>query len=84
MKNSTKLEMDCSIESMNCLMKETKKILLSVKSGEPNWKLFNYPEAANLPAIQWKLQNIYHIQSKTKEPAFSKLEKVLIGGPTRL
>jgi predicted nucleotidyltransferase component of viral defense system len=64
------------------LDEKDKEFLLSMKSGEPNWNLFNYPEAANLPAIQWKLYNITHMPSKKKEQALSKLEKALTGGPT--
>ncbi len=61
-----------------------REFLLSVKNGEPNWELFAYPEAANLPAIQWKLHNISHMQPQNREKAFSKLETVLTGGPSRL
>lgn len=32
--------------------------LLSFKQGDPDWSLFDNPEAAELPAIRWKLQNI--------------------------
>lgn len=34
------------------------EFLLSVKRNEPDWSLFTYPEAANLPAIKWKMLNI--------------------------
>lgn len=61
-----------------------REFLLSVKSGEPKWELFVYPEAADLPAIQWKLHNISHMQLPSREKAFSKLETVLTGGPSRL
>lgn len=32
--------------------------LLSFKQGCPDWSLFDYPAAAELPAIRWKLHNI--------------------------
>lgn len=32
--------------------------LVSLKMGEPDWKLLDVPGADKLPAIQWKLQNI--------------------------
>ena len=32
--------------------------LMSFKRGQPDWTLFDYPNAADLPTIRWKLQNI--------------------------
>ncbi|MGH1450167.1 MAG: nucleotidyl transferase AbiEii/AbiGii toxin family protein [Pseudomonadaceae bacterium] len=32
--------------------------LLSFKRGTPNWDLFDEPDAAQLPAVRWKLMNI--------------------------
>ncbi len=53
--------------------------LLSFKKGNPDWLLFDYPDAAELPAIRWKLQNIAKLaknQKKHKEQ-LAKLEIVL-------
>lgn len=53
--------------------------LLSFKRGEPNWKLFDQPQAAELPAIRWKLQNL-NVLAKNKEKyaeLLVKLEAVL-------
>ena len=61
-----------------------REFLLSVKSGSPKWALFEYPEAKNLPAVQWKLQNINQMQSKKKELSFNKLENIFQHGPIRL
>ena len=61
-----------------------REFLLSVKSGAPKWALFEYPEAKNLPAVQWKLHNITHMQSKKRDLSFNKLEKILRHGPSRL
>lgn len=66
------------------LNQKDREFLLSVKSGVPNWELFAYPQVANLPAIQWKLHNISHMQPKKRDEAWSKLETVLADGPTRL
>ncbi len=60
-----------------------REFLLSVKSGTPNWTLFAYPEAANLPAIQWKMHNISQMQSKKRDQSFIKLERILQQGPSR-
>ncbi len=35
-----------------------RNFLLSFKRGTPNWNLFPIAELKNLPAIQWKLENI--------------------------
>ena len=56
-----------------------RSFLLSFKQGNPDWTLFDYPEAAALPAIRWKIQNIAKLaknQGKYAEQ-LSKLEKVL-------
>ncbi|WCN11156.1 nucleotidyl transferase AbiEii/AbiGii toxin family protein [Marinomonas mediterranea] len=59
--------------------KEDRAFLLSFKQGNPDWTLFDYPDAANLPAIRWKLQNLDKLaknQAKHKEQ-LAKLEAVL-------
>ena len=38
--------------------------LMSFKRGQPDWALFDYPNAADLPAIRWKLQNINKLASQ--------------------
>lgn len=56
-----------------------KDFLLSFKRGKPNWELFDQPQAAELPAIRWKLQNL-NVLAKNKEKyteQLSKLEAVL-------
>lgn len=55
------------------------RFLLSFKLGKPDWSLFELPEAANLPAVQWKLLNIEKLarnQQKHNEQLV-KLEKLL-------
>ena len=63
LRNSSQREICCYPEFMNWLNDKDKDFLLSVKSGEPNWALFAFPEAANLPAVQWKMHNISHMQT---------------------
>ena len=53
--------------------------LMSFKRGQPDWALFDYPNAADLPAIRWKLQNINKLaknQAKHQEQ-LDKLKQVL-------
>lgn len=53
--------------------------LLSFKQGNPDWRLFDYPEASALPAIRWKMQNIAKLAQNPQKHAeqFSELEKVV-------
>jgi hypothetical protein len=55
--------------------------LMSFKSGDPDWALFDYPSAADLPAIRWKLQNINKlIKNQVKHTEqLDKLKQVLDG-----
>lgn len=53
--------------------------LMSFKRGQPDWALFDYHNAADLPAIRWKLQNINKLaknQAKHQEQ-LDKLKQVL-------
>lgn len=56
-----------------------KAFLLSVKRGDVNWQAFAYPTAEQLPAIQWKLENIARMTPKKRSTAIARLETVLNG-----
>lgn len=64
------------------LYERDKEFLLSVKNGTPNWQLFKYPVAANLPAVQWKMYNISRMQEGKRISSYQKLEKILNHGPS--
>lgn len=55
--------------------------LMSFKNGHPDWTLFDYPSAADLPAIRWKLQNINKLAKNQAKHAgqLDKLKQVLDG-----
>ena len=59
------------------LTDQDRGFLLSVKQGTPNWTLFAHPRAEQLPAVQWKLQNIARIAPEKRNAAISRLETVL-------
>ncbi len=59
---------------------EDRAFILSVKRGEPQWELFAYPEAANLPAVRWKLHNLSRMGKAKRESALLKLEDILKNG----
>ncbi len=54
---------------------------MSFKRGQPDWTLFDYPNAADLPAIRWKLQNINKLANNQAKHAeqVDKLNQVLDG-----
>lgn len=45
-------------EILKSLTNEDRKLLISFSEGAPKWNLFPYEKLKELPAIQWKLQNI--------------------------
>lgn len=59
------------------LNEQDKSFLLSVKSAKPDWSLFAYPNAADLPAVKWKLHNLSNMDNKARQQAFAKLENLL-------
>jgi len=54
-----------------------KEFIISIKQGRPKWELMNIPGIDQLPAIQWKLQNIQKMPADVHSQALKKLEKVL-------
>lgn len=54
-------------EIRNVLTDNDKKLLLSVKSGEPDWNLSPITKLKDLPAIKWKLQNILKLKSENPQ-----------------
>ncbi|MGH9326016.1 MAG: nucleotidyl transferase AbiEii/AbiGii toxin family protein [Terriglobia bacterium] len=57
-----------------------RQFLVSFKRGEPDWKLLGLPAAvANLPAVQWKQQNLEKLKTGERARLVAKLEKVLLG-----
>lgn len=59
------------------LLSEEKQFLLSLKKGEPEWKLLGVPGLEKLPAIQWKLLNIKKMTELKREEAYQKLKAAL-------
>jgi len=67
-------------EIHSTLTDRDKQLLLSFKTGEPDWSLSSIEQLENLPAVKWKLQNI--IKLKKENPVkhahlLKLLEKVL-------
>ena len=59
------------------LTENDRAFLISVKSGDPDWSKLNTPDADQLPAVQWKLQNIRRMTIERREEALARLRTVL-------
>ena len=66
------------VSSFSKLMTDLdKQFLLSVKRGQPEWKLFPIPGIDQLPSVRWKLLNIERMPDVGHKTSLAKLEKVL-------
>jgi predicted nucleotidyltransferase component of viral defense system len=54
-----------------------RQFLLSVKTGEPDWALVGLPQAAELPAVRWKLRNLDALSAAKREALAARLKGVL-------
>ncbi len=63
------------------LNERDREFLLSLKDGKPDWDLFAYPEAVELPAVKWKIHNISLMAEDKRRRSLKKLEKILKHGP---
>ena len=54
-----------------------KRFLISVKRGEPDWTLLDLPGAKNLPAVQWKLENLAKVSAQKRAQLLKKLNAAL-------
>lgn len=61
----------------NQLTLDEKRFLISLKEGNPNFELLPLKGIENLPAIQWKLQNIRKMTPAKQEDALRKLRESL-------
>jgi len=61
------------------LAERHRQFLLTFKRGEPAWELLGVSGAADLPAVQWKLQNVRRMAPAKREQAVERLRRVLYG-----
>ena len=61
---------------------EHRRFLLSFKKGEPDWSLLGVAEAANLPAVRWKIENLNRLPAAKRQSELGRLEEALavVGG----
>ena len=53
------------------------RFLLSLKQGDPDWSALDLAHLKELPALQWKLQNIRRMAQPKRAQAFAKLQRLL-------
>jgi predicted nucleotidyltransferase component of viral defense system len=64
-------------ELVGKMPEEHRRFLASFKRGEPDWSLLGVPHAADLPAIQWRLQNLAKMDPRKRQRLIDGLTKVL-------
>lgn len=72
-----KARTDLIHEIHKALTEDERRFLVSLKSGNPEWKLLNVNGVESLSGIQWKLQNIQKMNADKRREQIAKLEKVL-------
>jgi predicted nucleotidyltransferase component of viral defense system len=64
-------------EIVGKMPEDHKKFLVSLKRGEPEWKLLGIEGAEALPAVRWRLQNLAKMDQKKKDALIERLSDVL-------
>lgn len=54
-----------------------RRLLMSIKRGEPEWALLDLPGAEALPAVRWRLQNLAKLDGVKRAAFLSRLGEVL-------
>jgi predicted nucleotidyltransferase component of viral defense system len=54
-----------------------RRFLVQFERGEPDWSLLGLSEAANLPAVRWRQQNLDSLTKERRAALVGQLEKVL-------
>lgn len=54
-----------------------KDILVSFKSGEPDWSLLDIPHVEHLPAVRWRLENLSQLSEDRREALLENLKAAL-------
>lgn len=56
---------------------DEKRFLVSMKHGEPQWDVLGIAHLREMPALQWKLQNIRRMGADKRKTALEKLKTAL-------
>ncbi|MGY8663485.1 nucleotidyl transferase AbiEii/AbiGii toxin family protein [Bradyrhizobium sp. UFLA05-109] len=55
-----------------------RKFLVSFERGQPDWDLLDVPDAADLPAVRWRQQNLDKLSKEKRDQLVDGLKKVLV------
>jgi predicted nucleotidyltransferase component of viral defense system len=64
-------------EIVSKMPEKHKKFLVSVKMGEPDWPLLELPNAKDLPAVRWKLENLSKLDPDKRAKLLKGLNEAL-------
>ena len=56
---------------------DERQYLHTMKQAEPDWDVLEIPHLRDLPALQWKLQNIRRMDSDKRGKMLEKLRRIL-------
>ena len=65
-------------EIKKALTKQQKEFLFSLMQNKPDWSLLLFPYLKDMPAIQWKMQNIAKMPADKSKAEIRKLEKIFL------
>ena len=65
------------VEAVGKMPDAHRKFLISFVRGTPDWASIGLPEAANLPAVKWREQNLNKLTAEKRAAEVAALEKVL-------
>lgn len=68
---------DIIAEIVGKMPERHKRLLVSVKRGEPDWALLDLPAAKDLPAVRWKLENLAKLSPEKRAELLKKLKAAL-------
>jgi predicted nucleotidyltransferase component of viral defense system len=68
---------DLIAEIVGRMPEQHKRFLISVKRGETDWALLDLPGAKDLPAVQWKLQNLAKLSDEKRAQLLKGLNAAL-------
>jgi hypothetical protein len=72
-----KVREDLIAEIVGKMPEQHKQFLVSVKKGEPDWSLLDLPDAKDLPAVRWKLENLAKLSAEKRSKLLGNLNAAL-------
>jgi hypothetical protein len=54
-----------------------RRLLISIKRGEPDWTLLGLPGMDRLPAVKWRLENLAKMEGNKRAAFLARLSEIL-------